>query len=72
MVGKIFEKLVNNKTADHLEKCGNFFYFQYGYRSFQSTAKLLPVASERTAGSFNRFRATLALAIEISEAFDRV
>ena len=72
VVSKIFEKLVNNKTADHLEKCGHFSDFQYGYRSFQSTAKLLTVASDRTAGFFNRFRATRALAIEISEAFDRV
>ena len=30
---KVFEKLVNNRIVDHLEKCGLFFYFQYGFRS---------------------------------------
>ena len=33
-VVKVFEKLVNNRIVDHLEKCGIFFfYFQYGFRS---------------------------------------
>ena len=25
VVGKVFEKLVNNRIVDHLEKCGLFF-----------------------------------------------
>ena len=33
MVGKAFEKLVNNRIVDHLEKCGPFSDFQYGFRS---------------------------------------
>ena len=33
VVSKVFEKLVNNRIVDHLEKCGLFFYFQYGFRS---------------------------------------
>ena len=33
VVSKVFENLVNNKIVDHLEKCGLFFYFQYGFRS---------------------------------------
>ena len=32
-VSKAFEKLVNNRTVDHLEKCGLFSDFQYGSRS---------------------------------------
>ena len=31
---KIFEKTVNNRLADHLEKCGPLSGFQYGFRSF--------------------------------------
>ena len=31
VVTKVFEKLVNNKTVDHLEKCGLFSSFQYGF-----------------------------------------
>ena len=41
VVGKIFEKLVNNRIADHLETCGLFSDFQYGFRSSRSTADLL-------------------------------
>ena len=34
VVSKIFEKLVNNRIADHLEKCFLFSDFQCGFRSF--------------------------------------
>ena len=37
VVNKVFEKLVNNKILDHLEKCGLFSDFWYGFRSFRST-----------------------------------
>ena len=33
MVSKVFEKLVNNRPADHLEKCGLFSDFQHGFTS---------------------------------------
>ena len=32
-VSKVFEKLVNNRNFDRLEKCGLFSHFQYGFRS---------------------------------------
>ena len=32
VVSKVFEKLVNNRIVDHLEKCGLFTDFQYGFR----------------------------------------
>ena len=38
-----FEKLVNTWIVDHLEKCGLFSDFQYGFRSSRSTADLLTV-----------------------------
>ena len=41
VVSKVFEKLVNDKIADHLEKSDLFSYFLYGFRSSQSTADLL-------------------------------
>ena len=43
MVSKVFEKLVNNRIVDHLEKCGLFSDFQYGFKSSRSTADLLTV-----------------------------
>ena len=54
LVSKIFEKLVNDRIVDHLEKCGLFSDFQYGFMSSQSTADLLTVVSDRIARVFNR------------------
>ena len=54
LVSKVFEKLVNNRIVDHLEKCGLFSDFQYGFRSSRSTADLLTVVSDRIANVYNR------------------
>ena len=72
VVRKVFEKLVNNRIVDHLEKCGLFSDFQYGFRSSRSTADLLTVVSDRIARAFNRSGATRAVALDISKAFDMV
>ena len=72
VVSKVFEKLVNNRIVDHLEKCGPFSDFQYGFRSSRSTADLLTVVSDRIARAFNRSGATRAVALDISKAFDMV
>ena len=72
VVSKVFEKLVNNRIVDHLEKCGLFSDFQYGFRSSGSTADLLTVVSDRIARALNRSGATRAVALDISKAFDRV
>ena len=37
----------DNKIVDHLEKCGLFFDFQYGFRYSRSTADLPTVLSDR-------------------------
>ena len=72
VVSKVFEKLVNNRIVNHLEKCGLFSDFQYGFRSSQLTADLLRVVSDRIARAFNRSGATRAVALDISKAFDSV
>ena len=72
VVGKVFEKLVNYRIVDHLEKCGLFCDFQYGFRSSRSTAGLLTLISDRIARVFNRSGATRAVALDISKAFDKV
>ena len=72
MVSKVFEKLVSNRIVDHAEKCGLFSEFQYGFRSSRSTADLLTGASDRIARVFNSFMATQTVALDISNAFDRV
>ena len=58
VVSKLFEKLVNNRINDHLEKCDLFSDFQYGFRSSRSTADLLTVVSDRNGRAFNRSEAT--------------
>ena len=67
VVSKVFEKLVYNRIFDHLEKCGLFFDFEYGFRSSQSTANLLTVVSDRIARAFNMSGATRAVAPDISK-----
>ena len=70
VVSKVFEKLVNNRMVDHLEKCGVFSDFQYGFRSSQSTGCLPTVVSDRISRAFNRYRATQdVVTIDISKAF---
>ena len=72
MVIKVFEKFENFRIVDHLEKCGLFSDFHYGFRSSRSTADLLTVVSDRIARAFNRSRATRTVALDISKDFDRV
>ena len=54
VVSKVFEKLLSNRIADHLENCGLFSDFQYGFRSSRSSADLLTVVSDRIARAFDR------------------
>ena len=61
VVSKVFEKLVNNRIVDHLEKCGLFSDFQYGFRSSRSTADLLTVVNDGIGRAFNRFRTQLII-----------
>ena len=72
MVSKVFDKLVNYRIVDCLEKCDLFSDFQYGFGSSRSTADLLTVVSDRIARAFNRSGATRAVALDISKAFNRV
>ena len=72
MVSKVFEKLINNRIVEHVEKCSFFYDFHYGFRSSQSTADLSTVLSDRIARTFNGSGATRAVALDISKAFNRV
>ena len=72
VVSKIFEKLRNNRIADHLEKCCLFSDFQYGFRYSWSTADLLTVVSDIFSRAFSRSEATRAVVLDISKAFNRV
>ena len=58
-------KNLNNRIVDHLEKCGLFSNFQYGFRSSRSTVDLLTVVSDRIARAFNKSKATRVVALDI-------
>ena len=62
---KVFEKLVNNKTVDILEKCDFFSNFQHGLRFSGSTPDLMTVVSDGIARAFYRSGATQAAALDI-------
>ena len=72
MVSKVFEKLLNNRIANSIEKCGLFSDFQYDFRFSRSTADFLTNVSDRIARAFNRSGVTRAVAHDISKVFDRV
>ena len=72
MVCKVFEKLVNNRIVNQLEKRSIFSDFKYSFRSSRSTTALLIVVSDRIARAFNRSSAIRAVTLDISKAFDRV
>ena len=69
VVSKVFEKLINKRIVDHLEKYGLFSDFQYGFRSSGSTADLLTVVSDRIPRAINRSGSTRAAALDISKFF---
>ena len=80
VASEVFENIINNRIVAHLEKCGLFSDYQYGFRSSQSTADLLTVVSadlltvisDRIARTFNRAGATPEVAVDISKVFGRV
>ena len=72
VVSKVFEKLVNSRIVDHLERRVFLSDFQYGFRSSRSTADLLTVVSDRIARAFITSGATRAVALDIYKAFQRV
>ena len=62
-VKKVYEKLVNKRIVDHLEKTGLFSDFWYGFRSSRSTVDILTVVCDRIARAFNRSGFTPAVAL---------
>ena len=58
MGSKVFEKILNNRILDRLEKFGLFCDFQYSFRCSRSIADNLTVVSDRIARPFNRSGAT--------------
>ena len=72
VVSKVFEKLVNNRIVDHLENCGLLLISNMVLGLLDQRQILWPDISDRTARALNRFRATQAVALDISKSFDRL
>ena len=72
VVSKVFEKLVNDRLVDHVEKSGPLNDFQYVFRSFRSNAGFLTFASDTVARLSNRSVTTRAVALDVAKAFDKV
>ena len=72
VVSKVFEKLLNNRIVDQLEKC-SFFLISSMVLGFLDQLQVFSVfLSDRIAGAFNRSGAPRAVALDISQAFDKV
>ena len=69
---KVFEKLVNNRLADSLEKWCLSSHFQYGFYISINCRSSLTVVFDKIARAFNMSEATLAVALDISKVFNRV
>ena len=54
VVSEVFEKLINNKIVNYLQRCGLFSDFQYGFRSSCSVTDLPILVSDKIARDFNR------------------
>ena len=64
VVSKVFEKLVSNRLFDHLQKCGLFSDFQYGFSSSGTTTDLLKIVSNIIVRAFNSPRTIRAVYIK--------
>ena len=71
VVSKLFEKFVNNRIVDHLEKCSFFLIFSMVLRLLDLRSDLLTVISDRIGKAPSRSGATGPAALSISKAFNR-
>ena len=67
-VSKVFEKIVNNRFVNQLEKGGLLSDFQFGVRSFHLKSF---VDNLTVVKAFKRFLTTQAVVLDISKAFER-
>ena len=73
VVSKVFEKLINHRIVDHLQKYGLLSDFQYGLGLLDQLQMLWQLSlSDRVARAFNRSWATQAVALDKYKAFDWV
>ncbi len=70
-LSKAFKTILNRKFLKHLSSF-NLSNHQYGFRKGRFTGDLLAFLTDSWSSSLSRFSETLAVALDISKAFDRV
>ena len=71
-VGKLMERMVNNRLVYHLEHTGLLTPCQTGYRKFRSTEDQLSYLAQNIENAFQEKKKLLAVFFDLSKAFDRV
>jgi len=72
VVGKIYEKIICERLADHLDKHHLLSHKQFGFRKERSTGDLLLKMSSSWNKSLDRREDSYVVALDIAGAFDRV
>ena len=71
-VGKLMERLINNRLTWHLESKGHINAEQTGFRQNRSTEDQVTYISQAIEDSFQDKKHTLAVWIDLEKAFDKV
>ena len=72
VVGKIFERILNEQIWKHLEAHNLFSDVQFGFRHQRSSADLLAHLTEHISNVLDKQGEARSVALDISKAFDRV
>ena len=72
IISKVFESLINKRIQHHLETNNLISDRQYGFRPGRSCADLLAHVTHTFSDTVRRYGESVAVALDISKAFDRV
>ena len=72
ILGKIFEKIINNRVIDYLEANNILFQHQYGFRKKHSTKLSLINLTNTLLKYIDEGRTTVGIFIDFQKAFDTI
>jgi hypothetical protein len=72
ILSKVMERIINQRLVAYLEGNNLISDRQYGFRCKRSTGDLMAYITEAWSRSIHHFGESLAVALDISKAFDRV
>ena len=72
VVGRIFERLLNDQIWKHLDSYKLLSDVQFGFRHQRSSADLLALLTEHISKILDKRGESRSVALDISKAFDRV